>query len=686
MEPEVLRLRARVDSLEKRLAEVESRLGLAPAVPPPPVVEETPPPPRVVPPPIPTFVPPAPPEPEIPVAARQTPAESGEAKSSIAWMSWIGAVTMIAAVAWAFLLAVDRGWIQPMGRVMLGLATGAIALFAGEKLWQRRHHVFAQAITVIGIALFYFSFYAAYQLYALVHQIVAFSGAVVTTLVAGAFALRFDARAVALFALFGGYLSPFLASSGQHNDLFFGSYMFVLNAIALTLARRKRWFSVEIFAAVGTLLLFAFWMAEGYRRITPIEGGLFITLQFAVFAWSPFALIRGLAPVPVMAAVGLVCSLYSSPVYWTWAACISLLALVLAWRERDDRWLAPSVLGWAAGFPFWDPDWASHGSLFLGLTAGFLVYLAAIVLLPAVPRTLSTYSALALNGLFYYGACFGWFDEKHHGYMGLLALAVAGCYLAAGLYLKGRGAPQEMLLVSAGLALSFVTLAIPIQFSGFSITLAWAVESAVLAFLAMRFQSRWPFAASWLVAALALNLLFDQDAGRAWGTEYSPLFNARFIPFVVMTLALAANAYWTSRLTFLPSRLAAVPLLAAHFTLLAGLHLEVFAWLKSGAQAGADVTSQLTLASSLLLALYGVVLVAHGISGRFLLHRMLGLALLALVVVKLYAFDIWQLSLVYRILAFAAVGALLLSGSFLYSRYRHRLLALLQENDETPTA
>jgi uncharacterized membrane protein len=65
----------------------------------------------------------------------------------------------------------------------------------------------------------------------------------------------------------------------------------------------------------------------------------------------------------------------------------------------------------------------------------------------------------------------------------------------------------------------------------------------------------------------------------------------------------------------------------------------------------------------------------------------LGLALLALVVVKLYAFDIWQLSLVYRIMAFAAVGALLLSGSFLYSRYRHRLLALLkEEGDETPAA
>ena len=53
-----------------------------------------------------------------------------------------------------------------------------------------------------------------------------------------------------------------------------------------------------------------------------------------------------------------------------------------------------------------------------------------------------------------------------------------------------------------------------------------------------------------------------------------------------------------------------------------------------------------------------------------------------LVVVKLYLYDIWQLNQFYRILAFVVLGALLLSGSFLYSRYRHRLLELLK-HDET---
>jgi uncharacterized membrane protein len=87
----------------------------------------------------------------------------------------------------------------------------------------------------------------------------------------------------------------------------------------------------------------------------------------------------------------------------------------------------------------------------------------------------------------------------------------------------------------------------------------------------------------------------------------------------------------------------------------------------------------LTFASSILLGLYGLALVAHGISGSFRLHRVLGLGLFGLVVAKLYLFDIWQLDRFYRILAFVVLGGMLLSGSFLYSRYRHRLLAMLQD-------
>jgi len=59
-----------------------------------------------------------------------------------------------------------------------------------------------------------------------------------------------------------------------------------------------------------------------------------------------------------------------------------------------------------------------------------------------------------------------------------------------------------------------------------------------------------------------------------------------------------------------------------------------------------------------------------------------GLGLMALVIVKLYLLDVWQLSRIYRISAFVALGVLLIATSFLYSRFR-RLVEGLWKEDQT---
>jgi uncharacterized membrane protein len=55
---------------------------------------------------------------------------------------------------------------------------------------------------------------------------------------------------------------------------------------------------------------------------------------------------------------------------------------------------------------------------------------------------------------------------------------------------------------------------------------------------------------------------------------------------------------------------------------------------------------------------------------RLGVDRILGLGLLAIVVFKLYLYDVWQLNRIYRVVAFAILGALLLITSFVYSRYK----------------
>jgi hypothetical protein len=59
-------------------------------------------------------------------------------------------------------------------------------------------------------------------------------------------------------------------------------------------------------------------------------------------------------------------------------------------------------------------------------------------------------------------------------------------------------------------------------------------------------------------------------------------------------------------------------------------------------------------------------------------HRWLGLTALALVVLKLAAWDIWMLPRLHRVLVLLAVGGLLLGAGFLYARFGARLRGLLR--------
>jgi uncharacterized membrane protein len=116
---------------------------------------------------------------------------------------------------------------------------------------------------------------------------------------------------------------------------------------------------------------------------------------------------------------------------------------------------------------------------------------------------------------------------------------------------------------------------------------------------------------------------------------------------------------------------------AAHFVLLWGLGLEVIGWAERTV-APENIRNVESAAISLLIATYAVALAATGIATRTLVNRVFGLGLIGFVVAKLYLYDVWELRLIYRVMAFAGLGGLLLVMSFLYSRYRISIESWLQ--------
>ncbi len=70
-----------------------------------------------------------------------------------------------------------------------------------------------------------------------------------------------------------------------------------------------------------------------------------------------------------------------------------------------------------------------------------------------------------------------------------------------------------------------------------------------------------------------------------------------------------------------------------------------------------------------LWAFYAVILLIIGIVKRSRFVRVIGLTLLAVPIIKVFAYDVIALEQVYRIIAFVGLGVLLITSGYLYQRY-----------------
>ena len=99
---------------------------------------------------------------------------------------------------------------------------------------------------------------------------------------------------------------------------------------------------------------------------------------------------------------------------------------------------------------------------------------------------------LAVNPFVFYAICYALLNDDYHDWMAALALLLALAYAALARAQLGLcPADRPALLVTLGTALTFVTLAIPIQLDANWITIAWGVEALLMLWAA--FQTRATF-------------------------------------------------------------------------------------------------------------------------------------------------------------------------------------------------
>ena len=200
------------------------------------------------------------------------------------WLSRIGALAVTVGIGFFLKYAFDSGWIQPAGRVAMGVAAGMALLLAGERLQRAAYRVPAQALVASGVAALYLSVFAAYAFYQLIAQPVAFGFMVLVTATALALAIHHDARAIAVLANLGGFLTPVLLSTNRDAAVALFTYLAVLDAGMVASAYWRRWPELHVLSFTFTQLLYLAWFQRWYvgspppRGIALIGAGVFFLL------------------------------------------------------------------------------------------------------------------------------------------------------------------------------------------------------------------------------------------------------------------------------------------------------------------------------------------------------------------------------------------------------------------------
>src|ERR1700723_428515 len=441
-----------------------------------------------------------------------------------------------------------------------------------------------------------------------------------------------------------------------------------------------KYFSEGIAALGAATLYLSLWAGWHYYAIFSQSAAftLMIVVTVATFA---VAVGRNSERVALLAQIGgLITPLLVSTgenhevALFTYLAILGAAVLGLAWI-RVWRWLLPVQFGATLVF-FWGWYGDFYNQTELSITA---VYATIFFLLFAVIPVVRSWRAGELAGLeivvvvvnagAYLTALYEMLWPQDRWSLTISVVALAAAHVGAERLLPaGRGTPtREAPILEGGRALTFATLAIPIRCDGRWITIAWAVEGAILIWSGLQIKfplMRW--------AGFALFVILTGRLAVISIPADTFIVNARFATFIISVSCFFAACYFASEsgdeVGAEEKMMYLITAIAANVLLIAALSLEIWDVFGRTPSLGIDRGHAQQLAMSALWLGYALALLAMGTWRKSAVIRWQALTLLGVVIVKVFVFDLSFLEKFYRIVSFSLLGLALLLISFYYQR------------------
>lgn len=175
----------------------------------------------------------------------------------------IGIAVVLIGVAIGVKYAIDHQLIGAGLRLLGGYLVGAILGFLAYRL-HRKLNAFSAVLASGALAIAYFMTYAGYAFYHIFPLWLAYGGMLLTVVITVLAALWMNRVIIAHLGLLGAYLLPPLVSTGNQHITYYLGYLLLINVGILVLTFLRSWKSLFVPVSIWSLAIFTFWFLDDY--------------------------------------------------------------------------------------------------------------------------------------------------------------------------------------------------------------------------------------------------------------------------------------------------------------------------------------------------------------------------------------------------------------------------------------
>ncbi|MDZ7659939.1 DUF2339 domain-containing protein [Fodinibius sp.] len=172
------------------------------------------------------------------------------------WLNNIGIALLLIGIVFLFKYSIDQGWLIPEVRSAVGLISGMLLLGFGLRM-DESLNPFRQMMMGAGIAAFYITGFATFQLFTFMPSTIVWVFMISVTILSFLLSVQQDEAVLAVIGTIGALGTPFMLYSGDGDIVGLMVYFAMIIGPASVLYIRKDWQSLLWSIAVGGMLVLA---------------------------------------------------------------------------------------------------------------------------------------------------------------------------------------------------------------------------------------------------------------------------------------------------------------------------------------------------------------------------------------------------------------------------------------------